>query len=169
MKSVFSQKEVTKETWIALGLSLALSGGVAAALDIFAWGAVNKQLSRQFGEDDPRTRFAAIMLASVTPAFAETLDSFLVGRLIEKLRGGSFLPKSLGAAWDTLKKALKSGGIASVGSIGNNALELTRKWAFQPLNFVANQLAVATSGAMVPLEVDETHQRTTAGVMSGCR
>lgn len=165
VKSVFSQKEVTKETWVALGLSMALSGGVAAALDILAWGAVNQQLSHQFGEDDARTRFAAIMLASVTPAIAETMDSFIVGRLIEKLRGGSFQPESLSDAWDTLKNALKSGGIASVGSIGNNALELTRKWAFQPLNFAMNQIAVATSGAMVPLEVDKTHQHMTAGVI----
>jgi hypothetical protein len=165
VKSVFSQKQVTKETWIALGLSLTVSAVVATALDIFAWGTVNKHMGQRFGKDDPRTRFAAVMLASLTPGYAQTVDSFGVGRLIEKLRGGSFRPESLSDAWDTLKNCLISGASASLGSVSNNALALTKKWAFQPLTFLTNMVAVTTSHAMIPLEVNKAHEKITAGVI----
>jgi hypothetical protein len=175
VKSVFSQKEIPKEAWVALGLSLAVAGGVAVALDVFAWSAVHDEMMKGRSGMAPTpgsqnhetavTRFADIMLEAITPLVAETVDAFLVGRLVDKLRGGSFVPQSLADAWDTLKDALISGSIAAGGSVGNNALAPHRAWPVMAGNLATNVIATATSGAMVPIVVAKTHERMGAGVI----
>lgn len=165
IQAVLSHKQFTPALGWSMLASMVASGGVAFALDVVAWGAVTKAIASAYGEDHPATQFAEVMLASLTPLFAEGMDSFVIKRLLGTFQHEPLLPESMEEFMDDLKASFVSGTIAAVGSIPNNAVELTQSWAMQPVSLVANQIAVSTSGAMVPHEVAEGHGEMASGVL----
>ncbi|RLM26832.1 hypothetical protein BIY29_04245 [Brenneria alni] len=165
LQSVISQKSFSKELGWAMAASMVGSGGLAYALDVIAWGAVTHSLSSRLGEDHPATKFADVVLSSLTPLFAETMDSLVIKRLMGAFKHEPLLPESFGELVDDLKDSAISGSIAAIGSVPNNIASLSQKWAIMPASMVANQLAASTSAAMVPRELARSHEEMSAGVI----
>ncbi|MCS4511155.1 hypothetical protein [Xylophilus ampelinus] len=171
VNAVLTQKHLTPELGWAIAASLIGSGGVAFALDVLAWSAVRAAVAKTYGEDHPITNMTEVVLASLTAAVAETADSCVIKRLLGHFRGEALMPKSLAEVLNDLKESAISGGIAAIGAIPNNAAALTQRWAspqlwaMQPVSAVTNQIAVSTSGAMVPREVAAGHEEMAAGAL----
>ncbi|GKT25944.1 hypothetical protein [Acidovorax sp. SUPP3334] len=165
IQSVISQKQFSKELGWAMAASMVGSGGLAYALDVLAWGAILSKVSDTWGEEHPATQFATVVLSSLTPLFAETADSLVIKRLLGVFKNEPLLPESLDELMGDLKDSAISGTIAAVGSVPNNAAGLTQRWGMEPVSMLTNQLAVSTSGAMVPQEIAKAHEEMTAGVI----
>ncbi|MFD1840952.1 hypothetical protein [Paracidovorax cattleyae] len=165
VNAVLTQKQFTPALGWSMLASLVGSGGLAYALDVVAWGAVMGQVSAALGEDHPATRMTEVLLASLTPLFAETVDSLVIKRLLGTFQNEPLLPESFAEFMDDLKDSAISGTIAAVGSIPNNVAGLTQRWAMEPVSMVTNQIAVSTSGAMVPREVAAAHGEMATGVL----
>ncbi|QCR09757.1 hypothetical protein [Brenneria rubrifaciens] len=165
LQSVISEKSFSKELGWAMAASMVGSGGLAYALDVIAWGAVTHSLSSQLGEEHPATKFADVVLASLTPLFAETMDSLVIKRLMGAFKHEPLLPESFGELVDDLKDSAISGSIAAIGSVPNNIAGLSQKWATMPVSMMTNQIAASTSAAMVPRELAKSHEEMSAGVI----
>ncbi len=165
VNAVLTQKQFSPELGWSMLASLVGSGGLAYALDVVAWGAVMGQVSAALGEDHPATRMTEVLLASLTPLFAETVDSLVIKRLLGTFQNEPLLPETFAEFMDDLKDSAISGTIAAIGSIPNNVAGLTQRWAMEPVSMVTNQIAVSTSGAMVPREVAAAHGEMATGVL----
>ncbi|MCY0387417.1 hypothetical protein OVY01_09240 [Robbsia sp. Bb-Pol-6] len=163
--SVISQKRMSKELGIAVAASLAGSGAIAYAMDVWAWGSVVKVLAERFGPESSQAKCAEVILDSLTPLLAETLDSLVIKRLLGVFKNEPLLPESVEEFTDDLKGAALSGAIAAVGSVANNGVGSLKGWGWMPLNILTNQIAASTSGAMVPHEIAESHEQMTQGVI----
>lgn len=163
MLSLATNKDFNKELAYGLGASLVGTGAIGATFDYGIWASVKTAIgpaaAAKYGP----------LLDSLTPLFAETFDSMVIKRLMEVMKGGSFMPAHLSEALGDLKGAAFSGSIAAVGSLPNNFVRDLAKAAKDSghdklavgllvLKQVTNLLATWTSGAMVPLEVMEDHQ-----------
>ncbi|UEP32569.1 MULTISPECIES: hypothetical protein [unclassified Burkholderia] len=169
--SLATNKDFNKELTYGLGASLVGTGAIGAAFDYGIWGSVKKAIGRE-----PAAR-GGPYLDSLTPLVAETFDSMVIKRLMEVMKGGRFVPEDLATALDDLKGAAYSGSIAALGSIPNN---LVRQAAIEARDSGNHGLAVAllavkqgtnllatwTSGAMVPLEIKEDHEKLVEAKMA---
>nr|CAD2185028.1 unnamed protein product [Meloidogyne enterolobii] len=167
--SVYNAKELTKDLWNGLLLSLGGAGLIAAILDIGVWPAIILLIS--LTGCIPCAHAVGVILYSLTPLAAETFDSLVIKRLLISFDGGSFWPSSKAVFDENLSGAVAAGKIAAGGSIFNNLLAMEEISKSFPENaqwtsifpaFPANLVATATSGAMVPLEFNEwrDHQRS---------
>uniref|UniRef100_A0A914NII7 Uncharacterized protein n=1 Tax=Meloidogyne incognita TaxID=6306 RepID=A0A914NII7_MELIC len=167
--SVYNAKELTKDLWNGLLLSLGGAGLIAAILDIGVWPAIILLIS--LTGCISCAHGVGVILYSLTPLAAETFDSLVIKRLLISFDGGSFWPSSKAVFDENLSGAVAAGKIAAGGSIFNNLLSMEEISKSFPENamwtsifpaFPANLVATATSGAMVPLEFNEwrDHQRS---------
>jgi hypothetical protein len=164
--SVMGTKKFTKEIAQTFIGSVAVAGGISYLMDVLAWGAVERAMIANYGEDHPATMVVKVITHSLTPVLAECVDTALIKRYIKSRKGEPFIPKTKEDAKDTATDALKGGGIAGLGSIPNNALDLTDSWWAYPIKLlITNPIATATSGAGFPLEVRDSHEQAVAGVI----
>lgn len=164
--SVMGTKKFTKEIGKTFFGSVAVAGGISYLMDVLAWGAVERAMIAKYGEDHPATMVVKVITHSLTPVIAECVDTALIKRYIKSLKGEPFIPKTKEDAMDTAIDALKGGGIAGLGSIPNNMIDLTDSWWAYPIKLLlTNPIATATSGAGFPLEVGASHEQMAAGVV----
>nr|CAD2173731.1 unnamed protein product [Meloidogyne enterolobii] len=167
--SVYNAKELTKDLWNGLLLSLGGAGLIAAILDIGVWPAIILLIS--LTGCITCAHVVGVILYSLTPLAAETFDSLVIKRLLISFDGGSFWPSSKAVFDENLSGAVAAGKIAAGGSIFNNLLAMEEisksfpenaNWSSILPAFPANLIATATSGAMVPQEFNEwrDHQRS---------
>jgi hypothetical protein len=164
---VIDTKRFSKEIGYAMVASVVVSGGVAFALDYYAWSAAVRAIALRLGAEHSATKFADVMLSSLTPLAAETIDSLIVKRLLGTFKHEPLLPGSFKEFLDDLKDSLKAGAIAAAGSVPGNALALVEgRWGLTLASALGtNPIATATSGAMVPSEVAKSHAQMAAGVL----
>uniref|UniRef100_A0A915LQC9 Uncharacterized protein n=1 Tax=Meloidogyne javanica TaxID=6303 RepID=A0A915LQC9_MELJA len=167
--SVYNAKELIKDFWNALLISLSGSGIISAVLDIGVWPSIILLIS--LTGCIPCAHAVGVVLYSLTPLAAETFDSLVIKRLLISFDGGSFWPSSKAVFDENLSGAVAAGKIAAGGSIFNNLLAMEEisksfpenaQWTSILPAFPANLIATATSGPMVPLEFNEwrDHQRS---------
>ncbi|NIF41379.1 hypothetical protein F3J14_10850 [Burkholderia sp. Tr-862] len=166
-----TNKDFNKELTYGLGASLVGTGAIGAAFEYGIWGSVKEAIGRE-----PAAR-GGPYLDSLTPLVAETFDSMVIKRLMEVMKGGRFLPPDLATALDDLKGAAYSGSIAALGSIPNNLVRQAAldardsgnhglALALLAVKQGTNLLATWTSGAMVPLEIKEDHEKLVEAKMA---
>ncbi|MDQ7982427.1 hypothetical protein QYH69_35005 [Paraburkholderia sp. SARCC-3016] len=163
MLSLATNKDFNKELAYGLCASLVGTGVIGASFDYGIWASVKTAIgpaaAAKYGP----------LLDSLTPLFAETFDSMVIKRLMEAMKGNTFMPAHLSEALGDLKGAAFSGSIAAVGSLPNNFVRDLAKAANDSghellavcllvAKQVTNLLATWTSGAMVPLEVMADHR-----------
>uniref|UniRef100_A0A914N8L4 Uncharacterized protein n=1 Tax=Meloidogyne incognita TaxID=6306 RepID=A0A914N8L4_MELIC len=167
--SVYNAKELIKDFWNALLISLTGSGLIAAVLDIGVWPSIILLIS--LTGCIPCAHAVGVILYMMTPRASETFDSLVIKRLLISFDGGSFWPSSKAIFDENMSVAIAAGKIAAGGSIFNNLLAMEEISKSFPENaqwtsifpaFPANLVATATSGPMVPLEFNEwrDHQRS---------
>ncbi len=169
--SMMNNKQFTRQLAYGIGASLTGTGTIGSAFDYGIWNNVKRSMSEaavaKFGP----------LLDSLTPLFAETFDSMVIGRLLKVMKGGNFLPDNFGEAWENLKSATYSGAIAAIGSIANNYVrELSSEArraghtgtaaALLVAKQFTNLLATWMSGAMIPLEVMSDHKELVEAKMN---
>ncbi|CAK5081213.1 unnamed protein product [Meloidogyne enterolobii] len=118
--SVYNAKELIKDIWNGLLLSLGGAGLIAAVLDIAVWPGVIALIS--LSGCNLCAHFVGVILYSLTPLVAETFDSLVIKRLLISFDGGSFWPSSKAVFDENLRDAAAAGKIAAGGSIPNNIL-----------------------------------------------
>nr|CAD2192035.1 unnamed protein product [Meloidogyne enterolobii] len=167
--SVYNAKELIKDFWNALLISLTGSGLISAVLDIGVWPSIILLIS--LTGCIPCAHAVGVILYMMTPRASETFDSLVIKRLLVSFDGGSFWPSSKAIFDENMSVAIAAGKIAAGGSIFNNLLAMEEISKSFPENaqwtsifpaFPANLVATATSGPMVPLEFNEwrDHQRS---------
>ncbi|PMS13498.1 hypothetical protein C0Z17_04195 [Trinickia caryophylli] len=165
VNTVFNQKTFDWQLGAAMALSVIGSSAIAGAIDQWAIKPETKMLDRKLGKKPALKDFLEVASQSVVPMPAEIFDSGIVKRIIEKLRGNSLLPESREAFIDDMKDAATSGLIAALGSVLNNAMQLSKSGLAIAGGTATNALATATSAAMAPLEVAHAQNEMVAGVL----
>uniref|UniRef100_A0A914I6A9 Uncharacterized protein n=1 Tax=Globodera rostochiensis TaxID=31243 RepID=A0A914I6A9_GLORO len=165
INSVLNTKVFGDDMWLALLMSLAGSGSIAAVLDLGLWHVIVHHVAMAIGYHHPVTIILMVILDSITPLLAETFDSFVIKRTLGMMQGKSFLPRTGKQFWADMKDASISGGIAALGSIPNNiVMSLCPGWKYIGLQAFTNQLAASTSAAMVPREIEKWHKQRSAAM-----
>ncbi|KAI1703630.1 effector protein AvrPphD [Ditylenchus destructor] len=166
LNSVINAKKLTKEIGWALGLSMGAAGGIAVGLNLFAWPAVIAAVcGGTLGAGCPAAIPLTIFLYSMTPAITETVDSFVIGKLLDSMKGGNFFPKSKKEFWNTLTDASRAGGVSAFGSVFNNVIFYYNTIALNlSAGLFTNVIATATAGAMVPMEIGKMQKSLSAAL-----
>uniref|UniRef100_A0A915EEJ9 Uncharacterized protein n=1 Tax=Ditylenchus dipsaci TaxID=166011 RepID=A0A915EEJ9_9BILA len=126
LNSIINAKRFTKETGMALSASFLFTVGIAVGLDGFAWPWVADAVASIFHGN--KEHYAVVVLTflldSFTALLAETLDSALVSRFLDSLKGGNLIPNSLKEYAVDIKEASKSGMVAMFGNTFSQASDL---------------------------------------------
>ena len=165
INTVFNQKTFDWKLGAAMGLSVVGSTLIALAIDQFGVGKADKAAIRKWGEKSAKTKALHVGGESIAPQPAEMFDSGVVSRVIAKMRGENVLWDSKEEFFDDMKDSAISGMIAALGSVPNNAVQLSHSGLAVVGNVATNVLATATSAAMAPLKVAQAEENAVLGVI----
>uniref|UniRef100_A0A915EDS1 Uncharacterized protein n=1 Tax=Ditylenchus dipsaci TaxID=166011 RepID=A0A915EDS1_9BILA len=156
LNSIINTKRFTKETGIALVASFAFTAVLATFLDAWLWPRFAKWISHFVKDEKVKEtvkKAANILLNCVTALIAETMDSALVKRFLNFMKGADFLPNKVTDFFKDCYNATPSGAIAMLGNSFSQLSDM-----LGDIEKTTLVIAASTSAAMVAKEVKETEQ-----------